>query len=118
MVWDGYVKPFKIFGNLYFIGTEPASTHLIDTGEGLILIDTGYQHSLYLVLNNIWELGFSPYDIKYLVHTHGHIDHIGGTAALVELSGAKTFLGKEILTQKIKSPNVEFGDNWWKNDFN
>lgn len=94
MVWDGYVKPFKIFGNLYFVGTEPASTHLIDTGDGLILIDTGYQHSLYLVLNNIWELGFSPYDIKYLVHTHGHIDHIGGTAALVKLTGAKTFIGE------------------------
>lgn len=94
MFWDGYVKPFKIFGNLYFVGTEPASTHLIDTGEGLILLDTGYQHSLYLVLNNIWELGFSPYDIKYLVHTHGHIDHFGATRALVELIGAKTFIGR------------------------
>lgn len=94
MFWDGYVKPFKIFGNLYFVGTEPASTHLIDTGEGLILLDTGYQHSLYLVLNNIWELGFSPYDIKYLVHTHGHIDHFGATRALVELTGAKTFIGR------------------------
>ena len=94
MVWDGYVKPFKIFGNLYFIGTEPASTHLIDTGDGLIILDTGYQHSLYLVLNNIWELGFSPYDIKYLIHTHGHIDHFGATRALVELTGAKTVLGR------------------------
>lgn len=94
MVWDGYVKPFKIFGNLYFIGTEPASTHLIDTGDGLILIDTGYQHSLYLIINNIWELGFSPYDIKYLIHTHGHIDHFGATRALVELTGAKTVIGK------------------------
>ena len=104
MVWDGYVKPFKIFGNLYFIGTEPASTHLIDTGDGLILIDTGYQHSLYLILNNIWELGFSPYDIKYLVHTHGHIDHFGATKALVELTGAKTFLGtpdKDYATGKL-----------------
>ena len=94
MVWDGYVKPFKIFGTLYFVGTKPASTHLIDTGEGLILFDTGYRHSLYLVLNNIWELGFSPYDIKYLVHTHGHIDHFGATRALAELTGAKTFIGK------------------------
>lgn len=94
MVWDGYVKPFKIFGNLYFIGTEPASTHLIDTGDGLILLDTGYQHSMYLVLNNIWELGFSPYDIKYLIHTHGHIDHFGATRAFVELTGAKTFIGR------------------------
>lgn len=94
MVWDGYVKPFKIFGNLYFVGTEPASTHLIDTGDGLILIDTGYQHSLYLLINNIWELGFSPYDIKYLIHTHGHIDHFGATRALVELTGAKTVIGR------------------------
>ena len=94
MVWDGYVKPFNIFGNLYFIGTEPASTHLIDTGDGLILLDTGYQHSMYLVLNNIWELGFSPYDIKYLIHTHGHIDHFGATRAFVELTGAKTFIGR------------------------
>ena len=94
MVWDGYVKPFRIFGNLYFVGTEPASTHLIDTGDGLLLIDTGYQHSLYLLLNNIWELGLSPYDIKCLVHTHGHIDHMGATRALVELTGAKTFIGE------------------------
>ncbi len=94
MVWDGYVKPFRIFGNLYFAGTEPASTHLIDTGAGLILLDTGYQHSLYLLINNIWELGFSPYDIKYLVHTHGHIDHMGATRALAELTGAGTFIGE------------------------
>ena len=94
MVWDGYIKPFNIFGNLYFAGTIPASTHLIDTGDGLILIDTGYQHSLYLLINNIWKLGFSPYDIKYLVHTHGHIDHFGGTRALVELTGAKTVIGR------------------------
>ena len=94
MIWDGYVKPFRIFGNLYFVGTVPASTHLIDTGEGLILIDTGYQQSLYLVLNGVWELGFSPYEIRWLLHTHGHIDHFGATRALVELTGAKTFIGK------------------------
>lgn len=41
--WNGYVKPIRIFGNLYFVGTEPASTHTIDTGEGLIMLDSGYQ---------------------------------------------------------------------------
>ena len=44
--WEGYVKPFQIFGNLYFVGTIPASTHLIDTGSGLIVIDPGYPQSL------------------------------------------------------------------------
>lgn len=92
--WDGYVKPFKIWGNLYFVGTEPASTHIIDTGAGLIMFDSGYQHSLYLVIHNMHFLGLNPLDLKYIVHTHGHIDHFGATKALVELTGAKTVLGK------------------------
>ena len=91
--WNGYVKPFRIWGNLYFVGTEPASTHIIDTGDGLIMLDSGYQQSLYLVLHNMHLLGFNPLDLKYIVHTHGHIDHFGATRALVELTGAKTFLG-------------------------
>ena len=92
--WEGYMPPFRIWGNIYFVGTKPASTHIIDTGEGLIMIDSGYQHSLYLVLENMRKLGLDPMDIKYIVHTHGHIDHCGATKALVEMTGAKTFLGE------------------------
>ena len=92
--WKGYVKPFRIWGNLYFVGTEPASTHIIDTGEGFIMLDTGYQQSLYLVIHNMHLLGLNPLKLKYLVHTHGHIDHMGATRALVELTGAKTFIGE------------------------
>ncbi len=91
--WEGYVKPFRIWGNLYFVGTEPASTHIIDTGSGLIMLDSGYQHSLYLVLHNMHLLGLNPIDLKYIIHTHGHIDHMGATRALIELTGAKTFIG-------------------------
>ena len=97
MPWESYLTPVKMFGNLYFIGTYDASTHLIDTGEGLILIDPGYQESVYLVVNNIWELGFKPTDIKYILISHGHIDHFGGTRELASLSGAKTFIGREDL---------------------
>ncbi len=93
----GYVKPGRIFGNIYFVGTVPASTHLIDTEEGLIVIDPGYERSLYLVINNIWELGFNPKDIKYIVLSHGHYDHTNAAYALAKLSGAKIFLGKEDL---------------------
>lgn len=96
--WEGYVKPFQIFGNLYFVGTTPASTHLIDTGDGLIVIDPGYPQSLYLVIDNIYKLGFQVKDIKYIICTHGHYDHLGAARALVELTGAKTFLGKEDVT--------------------
>lgn len=93
--WLGYIKPGRIFGNLYFVGTRPASTHVIDTGEGLILIDPGYQDSLYLVIHNMWELGLNPKDIKYILISHGHKDHFNGAPALANLTGAKIFLGKD-----------------------
>jgi len=92
--WEGKIDPFRIIGNVYFIGTFQASTHLIDTGDGLILIDPGYTHSLYLVVRGIYELGFSPKDIKYIINTHWHGDHVEATAALADLSGAKTLLGR------------------------
>ncbi len=86
------VQPSKIFGNLYFVGDQDATVHLIDTGDGLILLDSGYPHMGAFLINSIWELGFKPADIKYLVHTHGHYDHYGSTNTIVALSGAKTFL--------------------------
>ena len=91
--WKEYMEPFRIKGNLYFVGCHAASSHLIDTGDGLILIDTGYPQNLYLLINSIYKLGFSPYDVKYIIHSHGHYDHIGGTKAFCELTGAKTFIG-------------------------
>ena len=93
--WEGRIEPFRIFGNLYFIGTGPASSHLVDTGDGLIVLDTGYQHSLYLVIDSIYRLGFDPRDIKLIFITHGHIDHCGSARALKELTGAKIALGKK-----------------------
>lgn len=92
-VWEGYLPPFRLYGPVYFVGTNPASSHLIDTGDGLILLDSGYPHSLYLVLEGIREMGFDPHDIKYILHSHGHYDHLGATPALVAYTGAQTILG-------------------------
>lgn len=91
--YQGHVAPFKIIGNVYFVGCIPASSHLIDTGDGLILIDTGYEDTLFLLIDSIYRLGFRPEDVKYIIHTHWHGDHTAATAGLVELSGAKTFIG-------------------------
>ena len=92
--WEGKIEPFKMVGNVYFIGTFQASSHLIDTGDGLILIDTGYSNTLYLVIRSIYELGFNPKDIKYIINTHWHGDHTEATKAMVDLSGAKTLIGR------------------------
>lgn len=91
--YEGLIEPFKIIGNVYFVGTFPSSAHLIDTNDGLVLIDSGYSDTLFLLINSIYKLGFSPYDIKYIIHTHWHGDHTGATPALVHLTGAKTFIG-------------------------
>ena len=66
--WTEEMEPFKIKGNLYYVGCYAASSHLIDTDDGLILIDTGYPQNLYLLINSIYKLGFSPYDVKYVIH--------------------------------------------------
>lgn len=93
--WDGKMEPFRIIGNVYFVGTFQASCHLIDTGDGLILIDPGYSNALYLVIHSIHKLGFKPEDIRYIINTHWHGDHAEATAAVADLSGAKTLLGVE-----------------------
>ena len=95
--WEGSFEPLRIFGNLYFVGTPPASVHIVDTGEGLIMFDTGYQQSLYMVIDNIYRVGLDPHDVKYILLTHGHIDHFGAARALKELTGASLVLGKEDL---------------------
>ena len=92
--WERNFEPLKMIGNLYFVGTEPASVHIIDTGAGLIMLDSGYQQSLFLVIDNMYKVGLSPHDIKYIMLTHGHIDHFGGARALKELTGAKIVLGR------------------------
>ena len=90
--FEGVITPSKIIGNVYFVGCTPASSHLIDTGDGLILIDTGYEDTLFLLINSIYRLGFSPYDIIYIIHSHWHWDHTESTKALASLTGAKTMI--------------------------
>lgn len=94
-VWQGRIEPFEIIKNVYFVGTFQASCHIIDTGDGLIMIDTGYSNTLYLVIDSLYKLGYKPADVKYIVNTHWHGDHVEATDAMANLSGAKTIIGTE-----------------------
>ena len=88
------IPPFRMIGNLYFVGTYKASSHLIDTGAGLILIDTGYEETADIIIESMEMLGFDIKDVKYILHSHGHGDHTEGTVKLAALSGAETFLAE------------------------
>ena len=92
---ETYALPsFRIFGNLYYVGDKKVCCHLVDTGDGLILFDTGYAHTLCLLEQNIRALGFVPEDIQYIIHSHGHFDHFGCSYPLKSRYGCKIFMGK------------------------
>lgn len=89
------IEPFRMFGNVYFVGTYAESSHVIDTGEGLIMIDTGSPENLTAILAGLEKLGFAPADVKYIINSHWHWDHTESTRAMADLSGAKTLIGRE-----------------------
>lgn len=108
---EKYIAPFRMLENLYFVGTYAASSHLIDTGAGLILIDTGYEENAQTVVENMKTLGFDIADVKLILHSHGHYDHTDATQHLLPLCGAKTYLGREDLRYiKGFEPDVYYTD--------
>ena len=107
----GDMTPFRIAGNLYFVGTHPASSHMIDTGDGLILIDVGYEHTADVVIESLETLGYRVEDVKYILLSHGHYDHSDGVPRIVERSGAKVFLFREdVKYLKGFTPDFYFHD--------
>lgn len=108
--WKFRVEPFRIFGNLYYVGNRGVSSHLLDTGDGLVLIDTGYPQTLYLLLESIRRLGYDPDDIRIILNTHAHYDHIGGTRALSELTGAAVCIGRDDVEIAASRPELTEAD--------
>ena len=83
---------FRIIGNIHYVGNRDVSCHLLTSDDGHVLIDTAFAKTVPLLLASIRSLGFRPEDIRLILHTHGHVDHTGGTARMVEVSGAETAL--------------------------
>lgn len=106
------MTPFRMIGNIYFVGTYEASSHLIDTGDGLILIDTGYEENADTVVESMTALGFDIADVKYILHSHGHYDHTNATYKILEKApGAKTYLSfKDIKYIKNFTPDFDICD--------
>lgn len=103
---DFYVRPFQIAGNVYYIGNKAVCSHLIDTGEGLIVIDTSYPELDHLLINSIWEAGFDPKDIRIVLHTHLHYDHFGATNTLTKIYGAKAYVGRDEWESVQRKPEL------------
>ena len=87
--WNIPHKPFRIFGNSYYVGTHGLSSILITSERGHVLIDGALPQSAKQIADNIRALGFDVGDIKVIVNSHVHFDHAGGIAALQRLSHAR-----------------------------
>src|SRR5262245_2961166 len=83
------VAPIKVFDNLHYVGPGFVSVWLISTPQGAILIDSAQEPYVDHVIDSIKKSGFALTDIKYIVLSHGHLDHVGGAARIQELSGAR-----------------------------
>ena len=86
--WDQPAPPVRIHANTYLVGTCGISAILITGDEGHVLIDAGTEKGAELIADNIRQLGFRLGDIKYLLMSHEHFDHVGGMARLQQLTGA------------------------------
>jgi metallo-beta-lactamase class B len=101
-----YAEPARVFDNLYFVGGKVHTSWALTTSEGIILIDTIYPYnSEELIAGGLRKLGLDPKDIKYVVISHAHGDHIGGAEILQTQFGAKVVMGGPDWDQVEKYPN-------------
>jgi metallo-beta-lactamase class B len=82
-------EPFRLIGNIYYVGAKNIASYLVTTPQGNILIDTGTTEMTPVITANIEKLGFKVRDIKIMLSSHAHFDHIGGHAAMKKLTGAR-----------------------------
>lgn len=87
--WNQPVEPFRIAGNLYYVGANDIASYLIATPAGHILLDGGFVETVPIIRESVKKLGFKIEDVKILLNTHAHYDHAGGLAELKALTGAK-----------------------------
>src|SRR5579863_5074007 len=87
--WNKPFPPHKVIGNVYFVGTEALGSFLITTPEGHILINSDFETTVPQIRSSVEKLGFKFTDIKILLGSHAHGDHMEGDALFKELTGAQ-----------------------------
>ena len=107
-------EAFRLVGNIYYVGAKNIASYLITTPQGHILVDTGTTEMTPVITANVEKLGFKMGDIKIMLSSHAHFDHIGGHAAMKKLTGARVMAIKQdadaLAAGKDLSP---LGDEGW-----
>jgi metallo-beta-lactamase class B len=103
-LWNQPFEPFRIIGNIYFVGASDLSSFLIVTPQGSFLLDGGLRDTPPLIARSVAKLGFRLEDVRYLLNSHAHYDHAGGLAELKRRSGA-TMVASEADAPGLQSGN-------------
>jgi len=93
--WNKPFKPFRIIGNIYYVGTNNLACYLITTPAGHILIDTAMRESAPIIRANIEALGYNVKYIRIILSSHAHFDHVAGHAEMKSLTGARVYATAE-----------------------
>jgi len=111
--WVADQKPFKLYGNSYYVGSKGLSAVLITSPAGHILIDGTVAENAPMIARHVRQLGFKMEDIKLILNSHAHSDHAGGIAELQRQSGAQVLGGAATLPTltdgKARSEDPQFG---------
>jgi metallo-beta-lactamase class B len=90
--WNQPFEPFRIVGNLYYVGANDITSYLVATPEGHVLIDGGLVETVPIIRASVARLGFRMADVRILLNSHAHFDHSGGLAALAAETGARLMI--------------------------
>src|SRR3954465_8421028 len=90
-----WYEPFpahRVIGNTYYVGSKDLASYLITTPDGHILINSGFERTVPLIRTSVESLGFAMRDIKVLLASHAHSDHVAGHAMMRDLTGARVLV--------------------------
>ena len=116
--WTTPFPPFRIAGNIYYVGSADLASYLITTPKGLILINSSFEANVPLIQKSVEQLGFNFKDIKILLISHAHNDHCAGAAQVIKLTGAKYFVmdGDVPVVESGGKADFDYGarsENWY-----
>lgn len=107
--WNEPVDPFLLAPNTWYVGSRGLSAVLIDSGDGLVLLDGGLPQSAPAIATSIRRLGYRVEDLRFILNSHAHFDHAGGIAALARWSGAEV-LASESGATALRRGDVDADD--------
>ena len=89
---DAPFPPHKIAENLYYVGSRDISSYLVTSPDGHAIINSGFEETVTFIRASVESLGFKMSDVKVILASHAHSDHVEGHALLREITGAKVFV--------------------------